>query len=93
VQLTNILKWQLDEIYLALFVQPCIDKNGLLMFKDRLYVPKSVDLKTTILDELHKKLYFGHLGYRKMITNLMKQYIDLTCKMEKYGYLSKCLDC
>jgi hypothetical protein len=50
-----------------------IDKNGLLRFKNRLYVPNSIDLKMTILDELHKKSYSGHPGYQKMITTLRKQ--------------------
>jgi hypothetical protein len=40
-----------------------IDKNGLLRFKDELNVPNSIDLKWTILDELHKKSHSGHPGY------------------------------
>ena len=37
---------------------PSLDKNGLLRFKNRLYVPNSADLKSTILDELHQKAIF-----------------------------------
>jgi hypothetical protein len=48
-----------------------LDKNGLLRFKN-LYVPNFDDLKTTILDELHKKMYSGHRGYQKTITVLKK---------------------
>jgi hypothetical protein len=40
-----------------------IDEKGLLRFKNRLYIPDSTGLKLTILDEVHKKLYSGHLGY------------------------------
>jgi hypothetical protein len=40
-----------------------IDKNGLLRFKNRLYIPDSTELKITILDEVHKKLYSANLGY------------------------------
>jgi hypothetical protein len=39
-----------------------IDKNGLLRFKDKLYIPDSAELKIIVLDEVHKKLYSGHLG-------------------------------
>ena len=49
-----------------------IDKNGVLRFKDRLYVPNATELKTIILDELHKNPYFRHSGYQKMIAALRK---------------------
>jgi hypothetical protein len=51
-----------------------VDKNGLLRFKDRLYVTKSTELKMIILDELHKNPYFGHPLYQKMITTLRKKF-------------------
>jgi hypothetical protein len=49
-----------------------IDKKGLLRFKNRLYIPDSVELKFIVLDEVHKKPYFGHLGYQKIISTLRK---------------------
>jgi hypothetical protein len=49
-----------------------IDKEGLLRFKNRLYVRDSIELKLTILDEVHKKPYYGHRGYQKTITTLKK---------------------
>jgi hypothetical protein len=49
-----------------------IDRKGLLRFKNRLYIPDSTELKLTILDEVHKKLYSGHPGYQKTITTLRK---------------------
>jgi hypothetical protein len=49
-----------------------IDKQGLLRFKNRLYIPDSTELKLTILDEVHKKPYFGHPGYEKTVTTLKK---------------------
>jgi hypothetical protein len=48
-----------------------IDKNGLLI-KNRLYIPDSTELKIIVLDEVHKKPYFGHPGYQKTITPLGK---------------------
>jgi len=47
-----------------------LSKNGLLMCKNRLYIPNSTDLKTIILNEMHKKPYSGHPGYQKTITML-----------------------
>jgi hypothetical protein len=47
-------------------------KSGLLMYKNRLYVPESNEIKLLILYELHKKPYSGHPGYQKLITMLRK---------------------
>jgi hypothetical protein len=44
----------LDRIDLSL------DRNGLLRFKNKLYIPYSAELKLTILGEVHKKPYSGH---------------------------------
>ena len=40
-----------------------IDKEGILRFKNIIYIPDSVELKITILDKVHKKPYSGHPGY------------------------------
>jgi len=69
-----------------------LDKNGQSRFKNWLYVPNYVYLKTTILDELHKMSYFGHLGYQKTITTLRKLFYWPNMKNETTEYLSKCLD-
>jgi hypothetical protein len=49
-----------------------IDKKGLLRFKNILYIPDSIKLKLTVLDEVHKKPYSGHPSYQKMITTFRK---------------------
>jgi hypothetical protein len=54
-----------------------LDKNELLRFKNRLYIPDSIELKLTILDEVHKNPYSGHPGYQKMVTALRKFFIGL----------------
>jgi hypothetical protein len=60
---------QLDETDLIL------DKSGLIRFKNRLYIPNLVDLKITIMEELHKNPFFGHPGYQKMVTTLRKFFL------------------
>jgi len=70
-----------------------IGKNGLLRFRNRLCVPNSVELNIMILNELHKKPYFVHLGYKKMITYLRKQFYGPNMKSKIDEYLSKCLEC
>ena len=70
-----------------------IDQKGLIWFKDRLYIPKNLDIKLLILNEMHKPPYAGHPGYRKMITALRKQFFWLGLKTDLVDYLSKCLEC
>jgi len=51
-----------------------MSKNGLLIYKNRLYIPNSEELKLLILNEMHKKPYSGHPGYQKTITMLRKDF-------------------
>jgi hypothetical protein len=70
-----------------------IDKNGLLQFKNRLYIPYSSRLTITFLDEVHKKLYYGHPGYQKMITTLRILFYWPNMKGETTEYLARCQYC
>jgi len=70
-----------------------IDQKGLIWFKDRLYVPKNLDIKLFILNEMHKPSFSCHPGYQKMITTLRKQFFWPGLKSDLVEYLSKCLEC
>lgn len=70
-----------------------MSKNGLLMCKNRLYIPNSDELKALILNEIHKKPYSGHPGYQKTITMLRKEFYWPKMKREVAKYLAKCLEC
>ena len=52
-----------------------LNEKGLMLYKNRLYVPKIPDVKLLILNEVHKSPYFRHPGYQKMITMLRKEYL------------------
>jgi hypothetical protein len=70
-----------------------IDKMGFLRFKNKLYIPNSTKLKLTVLDEVHKRPYSGHLGYQKMITTLRKLFYWPNMKGKTVEYLARCQDC
>jgi hypothetical protein len=70
-----------------------IDQEGILKFKNIIYIPNSMDLKLMILNEIHKKPYSGHLGYHKIVTTLRKQFYCPNMKTDTTDYLSKCLEC
>jgi hypothetical protein len=70
-----------------------IDKNGLLRFENRLYMPDLAELKLIVVDEVHKKPYSVHPGYQKTITTLRKLFYWPNMKGETTEYLARCQDC
>ena len=51
-----------------------LKKEGVLIFKNRLYRTNSVKLKLLILNEFHKRPFLSHPSYFKMIMTLRKYY-------------------
>ena len=70
-----------------------ISSEDLLVYKNRLYIPDSEEVKRLILNELHKKPYSGHPGYQKMITKLRKNYYWPNMKNDAANYLVRCIEC
>ena len=70
-----------------------LSENGLLLYKDRLYVPNVPKIKLLILNKIHKTPYSGHLGYQKTITMLRKDYFWPNMKNELAEYFAKCFEC
>ena len=48
--------------------------DGLIKFRDKIYVPDNSEVKILILKEFHANPYSGHLGYHKTFTSLKKFY-------------------
>jgi hypothetical protein len=42
-----------------------LDDNGLLRFKNRIYVPPNDELRRLILNEAHRAVYMAHPGVTK----------------------------
>ena len=51
-----------------------LEEDGLLTYKGRIYIPKVVDLRRVVMDEIHQAPYSGHPGYQKTIATARKQY-------------------
>ena len=47
-----------------------LNEKGLLMYKDRLYIPNVPNIKLPILNQIYKTSYSGHPSYQKTITML-----------------------
>eukprot|EP00253_Pinus_taeda_P003651 PITA_03651 len=67
--------------------------DGLVQFRDMIYVSDDSELKKLILREFHAKPYSGHLGYQKTLTTMKKLYYWLSLKKEVVEFVARCLDC
>jgi hypothetical protein len=70
-----------------------IKEYGLLMHKNRIYVPSSRELRNLVLKEMHDAPYVGHPGYQKTITTVRSQFFCLGMKKDVADYITRCMEC
>ena len=70
-----------------------LNEKGLIVYKNRLYIPNVPKIKLLILNELHKTPCSGHPRYQKSITMLRKDYFWPNMKNELAEYIAKCFEC
>ena len=69
------------------------DKNGLLRFASRIWIPNVQELKREILHEAHSSRYSFHSGSTKMYRDLKEFYWWPNIKIEIVYGVNKCLTC
>ena len=69
------------------------DNEGVLWFKNRLVVPKDLELREQILDEAHLSRYSIHPGINKMYQDLKQRFWWMWMKREIAKYVSECDTC
>ncbi|KAJ9536607.1 hypothetical protein OSB04_un000208 [Centaurea solstitialis] len=67
--------------------------DGVRYFKNRIWIPKVDQLRTTIMDEAHQSRYSIHPGSDKMYKGLKEHYWWPGMKKDIATYVSKCLTC
>jgi hypothetical protein len=70
-----------------------LDNDEILMYRGRIYVPNSQELKNMILGEMHNVPYAGHPGYQKTIAAIKSQYYWPGMKKEFADFIARCLEC
>ncbi|WVZ80535.1 hypothetical protein U9M48_028004 [Paspalum notatum var. saurae] len=70
-----------------------IDDHGVLWFKNRLVVPKDMELRKKILDEAHTSMFTMHPGSNKMYQDLKQKFWWTRMKWEITEYMSDCDVC
>jgi hypothetical protein len=67
--------------------------DEILMYRGRIYVPNSQELKNIILGEMHNVPYVGHPSYQKTIAAIKSQYYSPNMKKEVAYFIAICLEC
>ncbi|WVZ76071.1 hypothetical protein U9M48_024073 [Paspalum notatum var. saurae] len=70
-----------------------LDDQGMLWFKNRLVVPKDMELRKKILDEAHTFMFTMHPGSNKMYQDLKQKFWWTRMKREIAKYVSECDVC
>ncbi|WVZ93199.1 hypothetical protein U9M48_039199 [Paspalum notatum var. saurae] len=70
-----------------------LDEEGVLWFKNRLVVPKDMELRKKILDEAHTSMFTMHPGNNKMYQDLKQKFWWTRMKREIAKYVSECDVC
>ena len=70
-----------------------LDGEGVLWFKNRLVVPKDLELRKQILDEAHLSRCSIHPGSNKMYQDLKQRFWWTRMKREVAKYVSECDTC
>ena len=70
-----------------------LEEDGLLTYKNKIYIPNVANLRRIVMDEIHQSPYSGHPGYHKTISTTRKQYFWPGMKKDIAEYISKCMKC
>jgi hypothetical protein len=85
-----LTKNSLVSIYVEGFT---LDKEGLLRFKNQIYVPPNNELRSLILNEAHRVVYMTHPGVTKMRADLKPLFLWKGMKADIVNYVARWLEC
>jgi hypothetical protein len=68
-------------------------EDGILIHKNRIYVPNSGEIRNLALKEMHNVPYAKHLGYQKTIATIRSQYFWPRMKKDVANYIFRCMEC
>jgi hypothetical protein len=68
-------------------------EDGLLMHKNRIYVPSFGKIMSLVLKEMHNVMYDEHPNYQKTIAAVKIQFFWLGMKKYVVDYIARCMEC
>ena len=69
-----------------------MQEDGVLMYRGKVYVSNSRELKNIVLREMHNIPYVGNPGYQKSIAAVRSQYFWPRMKKEVANYIARYLE-
>lgn len=87
----QLQNWRLEDESMGLKLYSVVD--GIVRYRDRLWVPSGDSLKDDILNEAHSTPYSNHLGSTKMYKDLQIFYWWPDMKRDIVRFVSECLTC
>jgi hypothetical protein len=70
-----------------------LKEDGVIMYKGKICVLNSNEMKYTVMREMHNMPYVGHPGYQKTIAVVRSQYFWPGMKKEVVNYIARSLQC
>jgi hypothetical protein len=70
-----------------------LETDGILLYKNIIFVPNVQCLKQMILQEMHNVPYAGHPGYQKTVAVVKIHYFWPGMKREIDEYIARCMEC
>jgi hypothetical protein len=70
-----------------------LETHGTLLYKNRIYVPNSWELRIMVFKEMHNVPYARHPGYQKIVAAVKNYYFWPGMKQEIEEYIAKCMEC
>ena len=70
-----------------------LEEDGLLTYKNKIYIPNVEDLRRVVMDEINQAPYSAHPGYQRTIATTRKQYFLPGMKKDMTEYISRCMKC
>jgi hypothetical protein len=70
-----------------------LKEDGIFVYKGKVYVLNSNELKNVVLKEMYNVSYVRNKGYQKTIGAVRSQYFWPGMKKEVANYIAKCLEC
>jgi hypothetical protein len=70
-----------------------MEEDGILLYRNKVYVPNSQELRNLVLKEMHNVPYVGHPGYQKTIAVVRGQYYWPGMKKDVVDFIARCMEC
>jgi hypothetical protein len=70
-----------------------LEADGILLYKNIIYIPNVQDLKPVILHVMHNVPYVGHPGYQEIVAVVKRHYLWPGMKKEIVEYIARCMEC